>query len=468
MIAFHTFFSVVETGLIAYVALINTTYFLLTAAGYFALRHERRRSTSGEAEALLKSPLVPGLSVIAPAFNEQASICQSVRSMLRLRVPQLEVIVVNDGSTDRTMALLIEEFRLYRSSREPSGHLSATPVRAVYESRAPVRLVVIDKENSGKADSLNVGISYSRMPLVAAVDADSILDRDALIGVLAPFLRDPETVAAGGIVRVANGCRIEDGEVLAIRAPRHMLARLQVVEYLRAFLSARVAFSAFNALALISGTFGVFRRDMVIKAGGFASSTVGEDMEMVVRLHHMGCDAGRRPRITFVAEPVCWTEVPQTLASLRRQRNRWQRGAIESLQMHRGLLFHRRSGLLGWAALPYLILFEVLGPIVELIGGALTLLGWVFGLVAPSMALQFFVVSIVFGMTLSAASVLLEEMTTRKYPSTTDLVRLLAAAVVESLGYRQLTAVWRLEGIWAYLRGKKDWGRQERRGFVQA
>ncbi len=457
----------IEMAIIAYLFAINGIYFLLTAAGFFDLRRRSRRLSPREVETLVRSPLVPGVSVLAPAFNEELTITESVRSMLRLRHPNHEVIVINDGSQDETLSRLVEEFRLYRSSRAPSGALPTRSIRAVYESRDPLRLLVIDKENGGKADSLNAGINYARMPLFAAVDADSLIERDGLMGVLQPFLENTEAVASGGIVRVVNGCRVEHGQVVEVRAPDSLLARFQAIEYLRAFLGGRVAFSCFNSLLVISGAFGLFRRDVVEASGGFALNTVGEDMELVVRLHHLGLGRRRRPIIAFVPEPVCWTEVPESLRVLRRQRNRWQRGAFESIGSHRKLMFARGSGFLGWFGLPYFALFEVFGPVIELAGIIMTLGGFAAGIVDLATVGAFFIVSILFGMALSMAAVLLEEMTVRKYPAPKDLGYLIVAAACEGFGYRQLNMVWQVEGLWDSWRGKTGWGKMERRGFTR-
>jgi cellulose synthase/poly-beta-1,6-N-acetylglucosamine synthase-like glycosyltransferase len=451
--------------LTVYVSAGASVYFLMIVGAYFAMRNDTSRLGKSEIEAVLKSPLLPGVAVLAPAFNEELAILDSVQSMLRLRHPHHEVIVVNDGSTDRTLSLLVERFRLYKSSRTPGGRLSTRRVRGVYESRDPIRLLVIDKENGGKADSLNAGLNYSRLPLFATVDADSLLERDALVGMSRPFLDSEDVVGAGGIVRVVNGCRVEHGQVTEVRAPRTLLARLQAIEYLRAFLGGRVAFSTVNSLLVISGAFGVFRRDVVTAAGGFDVQSVGEDMEIVVRLHALGCQSGHRPRIVFVPEPVCWTEVPETLRTLRRQRTRWQRAAMESLHRHRSLLFHRRGGVLGWVVLPHFFLFEVYGPVVELVGYVATSAGLALRLVSPFIAFQFFFVSIVFNMALSMGAIVIDELTARKYPRAADLWALLIAAFVESFGYRQLTGIWRLEGIIDSARGKKGWGVMERRGF---
>jgi cellulose synthase/poly-beta-1,6-N-acetylglucosamine synthase-like glycosyltransferase len=458
-------FTIVEKWFIFYVSVDNGLQFMLLAIGFFTLHGKRGRLSLPEIDTLMKSPLLPGVSVLTPAFNEELTIRDSVRSMLRLRHPSHEVIVINDGSTDGTLKLLIDEFRLYRSSRVATGTLPSATVHAVYESLDTLRLVVVDKENAGKADSLNAGLNYSRMPLIGAVDSDSLLERDALIGVSTPFLEDPDTVATGGIVRVINGCTVRHGLVEHIAVPKSMLARLQVVEYLRAFLGGRVAFSAMNSLMLISGAFGLFKRQAVIDAGGFWTSTVGEDMELVIRLHRHKGPNGRRPRIVFVPEPVCWTQVPEKMSVLKRQRNRWQRGATESLFRHRDMMGKPKWGTLGMFGLPYFVLFELFAPVVELAGYVFTIFGLTFGLIAPYIALEFFVMSVLFSLFLSLSAIVLEELTTRRYPSVKDLCSLLFAGLIECFFYRQLTAIWRTKGMIDFMLRKKGWGKMDRQTF---
>jgi cellulose synthase/poly-beta-1,6-N-acetylglucosamine synthase-like glycosyltransferase len=455
----------VEYLLIFYVAAINLLYVVLIAVGFMTLRRFTGRILDPELDTLMNSRLLPGIAVVAPAFNEEVTVRESVRSMLSLRYPEYEIIIVNDGSKDRTLEILIEEFRLYRSSRPPLGSIPTKRVRGVYESMDPVRLLVIDKENGGKADSLNAGINYSRQPLFAAVDSDSLIEGDALFRIAKPFLDDERTVATGGIIRVVNGCNVDHGAVTEIHAPSSFLARVQTVEYLRAFLGGRVAFSLLNSLLIISGAFGVFRRDVVIESGGYEVGSVGEDMELVVRMHRFMVDRGRERRVVFVPEPVCWTEVPESIRVLRRQRNRWQRGSLESLWKHRRMFLNPKYGAAGMIGMPYFVFFEVLGPIVELVGYVMTIGGWALGLINADTAILFFVVSLLFGMLLGLASVVLEEFTLRKYPSAKDLRVLFLASLYESLGYRQLTAVWRLQGIIDHFRGKGGWGKMERRGF---
>ena len=465
MRTFVLVFNVVQAFLIFYVGAINLIYFLLIVIGFFALREARERMSPEERESLLRSPLLPSVAVLAPAYNESATCRESVRAMLNLRYPSHEVIVINDGSKDDTLEVLIDEFKLYRSGRTPSGNLPCKAIRAIYESREPIRLVVIDKENGGKADSLNAGINVARAPLVCAVDSDSLLESDSLLYVVEPFLEDPSTLASGGIIRVVNGCTVAGGQVVEVRAPRRFIPLFQAVEYLRAFLGGRVAFTFLNSLLIISGAFGVFRRDAVLEAGGYRESTVGEDMELIVRLHRLWRETRRPYRIMFVPEPVCWTEVPETLKILKRQRNRWQRGTVDSIGLHKRMLLNPRYGVLGAFAMPYFLLFEMLGPAIELLGYVVTIGGWAFGLISAEIAILFFVVSILFGILLSMSSIVLEELTQRRYPSAGDIGRLFLGSVLENFGFRQLLTVWRTQGLIDGLRGKQGWGAMERRGF---
>ncbi|HEX8552295.1 MAG TPA: glycosyltransferase [Abditibacteriaceae bacterium] len=463
---FSLIFNWFENAIIFYVAAINLIYFVLTAIGFLALRRNRKLLSLDEMQTLLKSPLLPPVAVLAPAFNEAATIRDSVRATLRLHYPNHELIVINDGSKDDTLQIMIEEFRLYKSSRQPSGSIPTKPVRAVYESRDPIRLVVVDKENGGKADSLNAGLNMARMPLVVACDSDSLLEPDALLYGVRPFLEDPEgTIACGGMIRVVNGCDVEHGLVTKVVAPPSMLARFQAIEYLRAFLGGRVAFSFLNSLFIISGAFGIFQRKAVMDTGGFLTTTVGEDMELVVRMHRLLREQKRDYRVVFVPDPVCWTEVPESLKILQRQRNRWQRGTVETLRSHKQMLFNPRYGILGMFTFPYFLLFEMIGPVVELTGLVLTIIGLVFNLIEPAVALTFFAVSILFGILMSVSALVLEEMTLRRYPAIRDVATLFWTAIIENLGFRQLTTIWRVKGLIDGLKGKQGWGVMERKGF---
>lgn len=457
-----------ESYVILYLFAISTVYMLLLLTGFFLLLRHRFLVRDPEvARALEFSALMPPISILVPAYNEVATACHSIRAMLMLRYPEYEVVVINDGSKDGTLRVLIEEFHLYKSARFFDDGLATAPIRAVYESIDSVPLVVIDKPNSGKADSLNAGINVARYPLVCTVDADSILEEDALLRAARPFVEDPEhVIAVGGIVRVINGCEVSAGRVVGIDVPRAWIGRFQVVEYLRAFLGGRVALSSYNCLLVVSGAFGLFSRAVLHAVGGYRTDTVGEDMELVVRLHRWARRERKDYRVVFEPEPVCWTEVPESLATLHRQRSRWQRGTIQTLWAHRGMIGHPRYGLLGFLALPYYVLFEMFGPLVELTGYLVTLLGLALNLFNRDTALLFFLAAISYGVLLSVASVVLEELTLRRYPKASDLVRLVTAAILESLGFRQILTAWRAEAFWHLFRNGHAWGAMERKGFA--
>ena len=452
---------------LAYFAALNLVYLAFTGIAWRDLvRHLRARGHAPDDE-VFASPVTPPVSVLVPAYDEAPTIVESVRSLLALRYPQHEVIVVNDGSTDETVERLQEAFDLVPVRKALRTLLPTAPIRGVYVSRRHRNLWVVDKENGGKADALNAAVNASRYPYVCAIDADAILEEDSLLRVARPIIEEPEVVVAtGGIVRIANGCTIDGGRVLDVRLPRSRLATLQVLEYFRAFLIGRVGWSRMNALLIISGAFGLFRRSLVETVGGYSRETVGEDMELVVRLHRHLRERDERYRIEFVPDPVCWTEAPETMRQLSRQRRRWQRGLGETLWRHRAVAGNGRYGALGTAAVPYFLLFEFLGPLIELFGLPLILVWWLAGDLSPVFLVGFFVVAMLLGVLLSLAALLLEEHSFRRHRSGREIARLVGFSLVENLGYRQLVAFWRFLAFWDLLRGRSDWGDMRRKGFT--
>lgn len=448
-----------------YFLVLNSVYLATSVFAFRALKRHSRRLRSFDLEELMAGAGAPPVTLITPAFNEAPTCVAAVRSLLGVVYPRVEVLFVNDGSTDDTLARMIEAFELEPAPRAPTAGLPTAAVRGTYRSRRARNLWVVDKENGGKADALNAGINFASTPLFCAVDADSLLEREALIRLVRPFLEDGSTVAAGGIVRIANDCRVEDGVLKEVRFPRRILAQLQVLEYLRAFLSGRMGWAAMQGTFIISGAFGMFRRRTVVDAGGYSRSTVGEDMELVVRLHRY-CRRKRIPyRIAYVPDPVAWTECPETLRALGRQRDRWQRGLVESVARYWPMMLNPRYGRIGLFVYPYFFFLEMLGPVIEMGGYVSLALALFLGSLRGPYVLAFIMVAIVLGMALSVAAVALEELSLRRYPRTADLVRLFALAFVENLGYRQLCAFWRFRGFLGALRGAKGWGRMDRRGF---
>ena len=448
---------------------INSYYLVLTVAGFWRTLRVFKEVRRPDQRRLLRSPLTPPISVLAPAFNEEANVVDNVRSLLMLDYPLFEVILINDGSRDRTLGRLVDAFDLRRSARSFDRVVPCKAIRGVYESPTYSNLVVVDKENGGKADALNAGLNLSLYPLFSAIDADSILESDALLRLVRPFVDAPGvTIAAGGVVRVANGCEIHGGRVHKIRLPRRPLPLIQIVEYLRAFLFGRMGWSTGNSLLIISGAFGLFEKRAAVLAGGYATDSVGEDMELVVRMHRYRRERRQPYRIGFIPDPICWTEVPVNFRVLRRQRTRWQRGLIDTLVRHRAMIGRPRYGTVGMVALPGFVMFEMLSPLVELSGYILMPIMWALGLMSPAGAWIFFVLAIMYMVLVSALAVVLEDIAFRRYPSVLDLGRLLIGAVLENFGYRQLTVWWRVRAFWEYLRGDLSWGAMERKGMGTA
>jgi cellulose synthase/poly-beta-1,6-N-acetylglucosamine synthase-like glycosyltransferase len=446
-----------------YFILLNASYIALNLLSLFALQKNNEEKLLESLPQVFKG-LEPGISILVPAYNEEATISASIRSMFQLTYSEFEIIVINDGSKDQTLEVLTREFALLPFPDAPRAGLQTQPVRGVYRSMQYPNLRVIDKHNGGKADALNAGINAARHPLFCGVDADSILARDSLQLVVKPFMKHPDMVATGGTVRVANGCEVTDGSLTKVGLPGNAWALFQVVEYLRAFLFGRLGWSRLNAMLIISGAFGLFKTNVVIAAGGYRSNTIGEDMELMVRIHRLLREKATPYRIEFVPEPVCWTEAPEDFRTLKNQRIRWQRGLSESLSSNWGLMLSRRGGPPGWLAFPFMVFFEWLGPVVELGGYFFMIFAWAFGLISWQAFVVFLFMAIGLGILLSVSGLLLEEISFHMYPKLSHLALLALVVVAENFGYRQLNTWWRLVGLyrWAAQR-ESTWGEMKRK-----
>lgn len=448
-----------------YFVVLNLVYLCTSFFAFGALRRYSLRMKSLDLTDLITSAWAPPITLIAPAYNEEATCVESVRSLLTLEYPEYEILVVNDGSVDSTLERLTEAFNLQPAGRVLTAELESAEVRQVLRSRRHPNLWVIDKENGGKADALNAGLNYCQTPLFCAMDADSLIEPEALIRIVRPFLEDADTIAAGGVLRIANGCVVKQGRVIDVRLPKNFLAQLQVLEYLRAFLSGRMGWDALDATLVISGAFGIFKRSVVVDAGGYATDTVGEDMELVVRLHRYCRENDIPYRIHFVPDPVAWTECPESIAVLSRQRDRWQRGLFQSLIRHRTMLFNPKYGRAGMVAFPYFFFLEMWGPVIELLGYVSFAATVIAGRAEWPFVIAFLSVAVILGGALSLSAVALEELSFRRYPRLSDLLRLFSLALLENFGYRQLSAWWRLKGTISAIRGVEGWGHTVRKGF---
>src|ERR1700676_4811538 len=447
----------------------NLAYLTMLIVALKTSAAHQRRLESHRLPWIKESPMAPPITIIAPAHNEESSIRVAVRNLLEVDSPELEVIVVNDGSEDRTLKEMQEEFHLRPVRAVYVSEAKSAPVRGLYRSDADARLLVVDKEPGGsKADAVNAGLNAATSPYVCVVDADSVLESDALLRIMLPVVQDPErVVAVGGIVRVLNGSEIRDGQLRA-RLPKKSLEVIQVIEYLRAFLIGREAWAQGNMLTIIAGAFGVFRTDLVRAVGGYRAGAIGEDLDLVARLHRYLRELGADYRISFVPDPVCWTEVPADMKSLRRQRARWHKGLADVLWTNRDMLMRPRYGRIGCFALPYLWIFELMAPIIEVLGIVTILVAATLGMLSRSFLLQFLLFGYAFATMISIGSVLQEEFTYKRYNDWKDVVRLVSYCFFEHLPYRQLHMVWRLQGLWQFLSGDSDWGELKRKGFESA
>lgn len=460
---------VLNTLVVLYFLVLTGVYLSLFAAAAMGVRRTRQELEGAAPESVqLRGRATLPISVIVPAYNEEKNVVESVRALLALRYPEHEVVVVNDGSSDNTLAELRRAFALEPVPVDLRLDLECQPVRATYRSAVNRRLIVVDKENGGKADALNCAINAARYPLVCAIDADTVIVPDALLRLVRPFLSDLDVVGAGGSIVAANGCVIEDGNVTEVGLPHSWLARFQVVEYLRAFLVGRLGWDGLGGNLIISGAFGLFRRGAMVKAGGYADDTVGEDMELVARLRH-DVPQWLQPRaIRHVPDAVAFTEVPEDLRVLGRQRDRWQRGLLDTLWRHKRMTFNPRYGAVGTFVTPFFWAFEAIAPLIEFFGFIWVTLLVFFGEVSPLAGGLFFLVALMAGMMLSLGSIMLEQYSLSFFREPGDIRRLLTFAFLENWGFRQLMVWYRLLGTLSFFRGRRAWGQMTRTGFGAA
>lgn len=461
----EAFLTAFEVFAIVYFTVLCLLYAAFAFIGLRTIIVDSRQISDTELRDLMERDVFKPVSIIVPAFNEEASIVASVRSFIHLHYPKFEVVVVSDGSTDGTMDLLIESFALVEEPRVWARTISTAPVIRVMQSLRHPGLVVVEKENGGKSDALNAGINVARYPLIAPVDSDSLLDAEAILRASRNFVRDDSVIAVGGTVRPLNGATIIDGRPTDLRMPHTWVERLQVVEYARAFFLGRAGWTRLGALLIVSGAFGLFRRDAVLRVGGFWTGTVGEDMELVMRLHKEFARAGLSHRIVFSPEPICWTEVPSDLRTLRRQRSRWHRGLWTNLWRHRDMFLNPRYGRLGLFAVPYFWLFEGLGPVIEVLGFCSLIASASLGVLDMDVFWLFLSLAVLHGMVLSQVAAGVEAMLLQRYSSFSDRLLLFAASFMEFLGFHQILALERFLAMFRTGRKRREWGVMPRTGI---
>jgi cellulose synthase/poly-beta-1,6-N-acetylglucosamine synthase-like glycosyltransferase len=467
----HIIFQVISALVFLYSALMILSYVFIGLYSIGETKKYLHKNTFTDYRILAVSPHAPSVSILAPAYNEASTIVENVRSLLSIYYNNLELIVINDGSKDDSLPVMMKAYDLVKVDYFVEYQIACKPVRGIYKSLNPVysKLLFIDKENGGKADALNAGINIASHNYLVCIDVDCILEQDALLKMIKPFLEQTgeKVIAAGGVIRIANSCEIEDGRLVKVRMPRDYLPRMQTLEYIRAFILGRMAWSRLNGLMLISGAFGAFDREIVLKCGGYNHKTVGEDMELVVRMRRYMEEHHLKYRVTFIPDPLCWTEAPVSFTILGRQRNRWIRGTVETLKFHRKMFFNPKYGVLGMLSYPYWFFFEMCSPVIEFLGFISFLFSVIMGLIGWRFFASFFGFVICFGYLYSVFAVLMEVISYNQYKRRTDILRLLATALTEPFYFHPFVVWSAIKGFRDLLINKKGWGEMTRQGFAR-
>ncbi len=472
MSAFEIIQNFFSYGILTYSVLLLSFYLFIAAYSIGEIRQYLQKNSFTDYGLLASSEHTPSISILAPAYNEGANIIENVRSLLSIHYNNMELIVINDGSKDNSLEKLIEAYKLEKVPYLVTEKLKTKEIRGIYKSKNPIynKLTVVDKENGGKADALNVGINVSLNQYIVCIDVDCILEQDALLKLIKPFLEEKETrvIATGGVIRIANSCVVKNGKLVKVNLPTQFLPRVQTLEYIRAFLLGRMAWSRLNGLLIISGAFGAFDRDIVINAGGYNHETVGEDMELIVRMRRYMQEHKLPYKVAYIPDPLCWTEAPANYKILGRQRNRWTRGTIETLQIHKKMFFNPDYGLLGMLSYPYWFFFEFLAPIIEFIGLITFLVFALFGLMNWNFVLMLLLFIIMFGFLYSLFAILMEVTTYNQYKKRSDIFKLILTSLIEPILFHPFIVWSAVRGNIDYLRKKKTWGEMTRQGFSPA
>ncbi len=469
---FYYFTKFADHFILIYSGLLFATYFTLSALSAREIMGYIRRNSFIDYRDILTAPSAPAVSIVAPAYNESKTIVENVRSLLNIHYVNFEVIIVNDGSKDDTLQLMIDAYELEPVPYAFDETLHHKPIRAVYKSRVPSlsKLTVVDKVNGGKADALNAGINVSRFDYFAAIDVDCILEYESLLKMVKPFMDatpDETVIAVGGVVRIANSCEVTEGKITEVNLPHQIIPRVQVLEYIRAFLLGRMAWSRLNGLILISGAFGMFDTRIVKSVGGYTHRTVGEDMELVIRMRRYMEEKKRKYKVVYLPDPLCWTEAPSSFKVLGKQRNRWTRGSAETLWIHRKLIFNPRYNFLGMISMPFWFLFEWLAPIVETTAFLYLIMMAFLGILNVELFITLFLLIYAFAIMYSTAAILFEELSFHQYKKKRDILRLLGTAFIEPIIIHPLTVYYAIRGNLDLMTGVRNWGEMKRTGFAR-
>ena len=455
-----------------YTIAVNTVYLILMTLSWRAINSRQKAWALADRSFLFTSGILPSISILAPAHNEEKTIIQNIRSILSLEYPEMELIVINDGSTDKTAEKIIDNFNLELANPKILSNLRTAPILGFYRNKNIPNFVFIDKRQSGKADALNAGINIASKEYLCSIDADSLLEPESLLKIMfRTLVNEKETVAIGGNIIPVNGSKVDNGHITEIHFPSGKYARFQTIEYLRSFIAGRLGWAKINSLLIISGAFGVFNKKRLLEIGGYLTGkdtrgkdTVGEDMELIVRLVRNMREKKIKHKIEYAHNANCWTEAPEDLSDLIKQRDRWQRGLIEIMIFHKKMLFNKKYGSAGLLGFPYYFIFELLGPFLEGLGYFTLFFSIIWGLIGLSSFLFMFTLVIFLGILISTMALFLSEKEVLYFKGK-EFFLCLKTSFLENFGYRQLISVFRMISYVTYLFRNKGWDKIKRYGF---
>lgn len=446
---------------VAYLIIYSSFLFGSVIAGSLELY---RRKRMDRLKNVLDDDYYIPVSILVPAYNEEITVTDTVHSLLELDYPLYEIIIMDDGSSDETSLRLIKEFQMIEVNRPIQRQIKCKREKAVYEAKVKnIPLTLIRKENGGKADTLNMGINASRYPYFICMDADSVLQRDSLKEIVKPILENDKVIASGGLVRISNYAELQDGRLIKYKMPWNPIVGVQIMEYDRSFLAARMMLDKFNGNLIISGAFGLFQKKAVVDVGGYDASTMGEDMELVVKLH-VFCRLHNIPYgIQYTPNAICWSQAPSGLGDLMKQRRRWHLGLFQSMLKHRQMFFNPTFGLVGVFSYLYYLLYELLSPVIEVFGLIVTVLSWKLNLINVRFMFFFYLAYAFFGCVMTLTAFFARIYTQNITLSIPDVAKAAIMCVTEAVFLRFVLAYVRITAFIGYGSKKKEWGRIQRR-----
>ncbi|MGL4362978.1 MAG: glycosyltransferase family 2 protein [Cellulosilyticaceae bacterium] len=395
------------------------------------------------------------VSLLIPLYNEEVTICDTINSLLEVDYNEYEIIAINDGSTDTSIEKVIEKYNLKKIYKPMKKSIETSDIINIYSGvYKNISITLIDKENGGKADALNVGINYSKYPIYVAIDADSMLEAKAIKNIISPFMQNKRTVAVGGNIKISNNITIKNGKITKIDSPKKLIVSFQIIEYLRSFMTNRMTWDILNMNFIISGAFGAFNKNAVIEVGGYKTNTIGEDMELVMKLHRYYLEKKEEYNISYAPYAICYTQAPDKFKGLKTQRKRWQVGLIHCMAIHKRMFLDKKWFL----AKMYFILFEMITPVIELFGMFIIILSFFMGIVNLEFLLFYCAIIILFGVVISTASILLESYAYKEFYNTKIRLKLIFLSIFEGIGYRQLLSLYRISAFIGYKKNKYKWG----------